>query len=183
VLFSHSFAFHSLRLLQSSLKPGYTIKRKRESHEASFQEIPRWRGFGLVVNTKPRRKQPRPTGQDATVPDDLVSPVLVSLDVFPAELLELVLETEGEDVDKVVVRGLSFFGVGETGDLDAVDDRLGRVGLGREGEGGGTVANSRDGLELEGGFQGVGWQRDGGKRGHAYLLSGVELEVSGIEQS
>ena len=89
-------------------------------------------------------RRSRHTGEDTTIPADLWLPRTTSL-VLSTELDELVLQAEGEDLFKVVVRSLGLFGVGESTDGDTIKDGLAVGSLGED-EGGWAVADCGDRL-------------------------------------
>ena len=60
----------------------------------------------------------QPTSKYTTVIDYLRTPRCIRFGVIAAERGDLVLETEGKNVDEIIVRGLSFFSVGEAGYCD-----------------------------------------------------------------
>ena len=85
-----------------------------------------------------------PTSKDTTLPTDLGLPITTSL-VLSTQLVQLVFQTERQDLLKVVVWSLSLFGVGESGDRVTVEDGF-TVGSLGEDESGWAVTDCRDGL-------------------------------------
>jgi hypothetical protein len=71
-------------------------------------------------------------------------PITTSL-VLSTQLVQLVLQAEGQGLLEVVVRSLSFLGIGESSNGDTVDDGLAVGSLGED-ESSWAVTDGRDGL-------------------------------------
>ena len=84
------------------------------------------------------------TSKDTTLPADLGLPITTSL-VLSTQLVQLVFQTERQDLLKVVVWSLSLFGIGESSNGDTLKDGLAVRSLGED-ESSWTVADCRDGL-------------------------------------
>jgi len=84
------------------------------------------------------------TSKDTTLPTDLGLPITSSL-VLSTQLVQLVFQTERQDLLKVVVWSLSFFGIGESSNGDTVDNGFAIGSLGED-ESAWTVTDRRDGL-------------------------------------
>lgn len=84
------------------------------------------------------------TSKDTTFPTEFGLPITTSL-VLSTQLVQLVLQAEGQSLLKVVVWSLSFLGIGESSNGNTVDDGLAIGSLGED-EGSWSVTDGRDGL-------------------------------------